>query len=119
MTKQTAIGFLRANRESVYQAIHLIFSLATPKINDILDLKEIEHDDVKMGFLTQSFTSEVKTWYRGLVASFIRDYAAFETSFLDKWEEKKNPQHLLTQYKKLQKNPNETIQEFSNRFMKQ
>ena len=79
------------------------------KINDILDLKEIDHDDAKMRFLAQSFTGKVKFWYRGLAGGSIRDYADFETAFLDKWEAKKNPQHFLTQYKNLKKNPNETI----------
>ena len=71
-----------------------------------------------MRFLAQSFTGEVKVWYRGLVAGSIWDYPAFEITFLERWETKKNPQHFLTQYKNLKKNFNETVQEFSNRFMK-
>ncbi len=51
-----------------------------------------DEDDVKMRFLAQSFIGEVRTWFRSLQESSIHDYGAFETTFLDKWEDKKNLQ---------------------------
>ncbi len=88
------------------------------KINDTLDLWEIDEDDVKMRFLAQSFIGEVKTWFRSLQAGSIANYDAFETTILDKWEDKKNPQKPVTQYKNLKRNQIEIIQEFSSIFLK-
>ncbi len=51
------------------------------KINDTLDLWEIDDDDMKMRILAQSFTSEVKTWFRGLQAGIIANYVDFERTF--------------------------------------
>jgi hypothetical protein len=48
----------------------------------------------------------------------ILDFAAFETSFLAIWGDKKNPLKLLTQYNNMKISPEETMQEFSSRFMK-
>jgi len=59
------------------------------KINDTLDLWEIDEDDVKMRFPTQSFIGEVKTWFRSLQERSIANYDAFEIAFFDKWEDKK------------------------------
>ncbi len=68
---------------------------------------EISDGDVKMRILAQSFIGEVKTWFIGFVAGSIVDYDAFKREFLDKWEDKKNPFQLLTQYNNLKRNQSE------------
>jgi hypothetical protein len=47
----------------------------------------------------------------------IPNFASFETFFLAKWGDKKNPLQLLTWYNTTKISPNETVQEFSTRFM--
>jgi len=48
----------------------------------------------------------------------LRNYQELEVAFLRKWEDKKNPLQLLTQYNNLKRDPAETIQELSGRFMR-
>jgi len=88
------------------------------RINDQLDLWEMDHDDVKMRILAQSLSGKVKKWFRALPTGSIPNFAAFEGSFLAKWEEKQNPLQFLTQYNNLKRKSNENIPEFSARFLK-
>ncbi len=53
-----------------------------------------------------------------MVARSIADYLPFEREFLEKWEDKKNPLQLLTQYNNLKTNQVEIVEEFSTRFLK-
>lgn len=48
----------------------------------------------------------------------IVDFSAFETLFKNKWEDKKNPRHYLSQYHSMRRKECEFVQEFSDRFMK-
>lgn len=60
------------------------------------NLKEIDHDDVKMRVFTQSLTGEARKWFRGLQNATIADFPNLETLFKNKWEDKKNPRHYLS-----------------------
>ena len=64
--------------------------------NDFIDLEEVDFEDVKMRLFTQSIAGEVRKWFRALPPANIVDFKAFETRFLAKWGDKKNPFHLLT-----------------------
>jgi hypothetical protein len=86
--------------------------------NDFVDLEEVDHEDAKMRLFVQSLSGEVRKWFKALQAASIPDFAAFETLFLARWGDKKNPLQLLTQYNNIKISPNETVQEFSTRFMK-
>jgi hypothetical protein len=86
--------------------------------NDFIDLEEVDFEDVKMRLFTQSLAGEVRKWFRALPPASIANFEAFETSFLAKWGDKKNPLQLLTQYNNMKRSPDETVQEFSARFMK-
>jgi hypothetical protein len=66
----------------------------------------------------QSLSCEVIKWFRYLPTTSIPNFASFETLFLSRWDNKKNPLQFLTQYNNIKRSPNETIQEFSTRFMK-
>ena len=87
------------------------------RFSDFVDLEEVDYDDVNMRLYVQSFLGEVKRWFRGLTIRILT-YQELENAFLKKWEDKKNPLQLLTQYNSLKRDPAETIQEFSARFMR-
>jgi hypothetical protein len=86
--------------------------------NDFIDLEEVDYEDVKMRLFTQSLARDVRKWFRALPVGSILNFEAFETSFLAKWGDKKNPLQLLTQYNNMKRSPDETMQEFLARFMK-
>jgi hypothetical protein len=48
----------------------------------------------------------------------IPNFVAFETLFISGWGDKMNPLQLLTKYNNIKRSPNETVQEFSTKFMK-
>ena len=66
------------------------------RFNDFCDLEEIDHEDAKLRLFAQSFSGEVKKWFRGLQAGSIHDFQKFEIVFLGKWEKKRNSLQLLT-----------------------
>jgi len=88
------------------------------RFSDFVDLEEVDYEDIKMRLFLKSFSGEVKNWFRGLTTGTIRTYQELETAFLRKWEDKKNPLMLLTQYNSLKRDHAETIQELSARFMR-
>jgi hypothetical protein len=59
--------------------------------NDFIDLEEVDYADEKMRLFVQSLSGDVRKWFKSLLPMSIRDFTAFEMSFLDKWGEKKNP----------------------------
>jgi len=59
--------------------------------NDFIDLEEVDYAGVKMQLFTQIFSGDVRKWFKTLPPMSIWDFVAFETSFLDKWGNKKNP----------------------------
>lgn len=71
-----------------------------------------------MRLFSQSFTGEVKKWFRSLSPRSIQKFYQFQELFLEKWEIKKNSLQLLTHYNNLKRNPMESMQECSKRFMK-
>jgi hypothetical protein len=78
----------------------------------------VDFEDVKMRLFTQSLVGKVRKWFRALPAASIMQFEAFETSFLAKWDDKKNPLQLLTQYNNMKRSPHETMQEFLAKFIK-
>jgi hypothetical protein len=67
------------------------------RFNDFVDLEEVDFQDAKMRLFAQSLAREVRKWFRALPTVSIIKFEAFETRFLAKWGDKKNPLHLLTQ----------------------
>jgi hypothetical protein len=66
------------------------------KMNDYFDLQEVDEVDVQMRLFTQSLIGDVKKWFKYLPAASIPDLVAFQRSFLDRWEVKKNPLQILS-----------------------
>jgi hypothetical protein len=86
--------------------------------NDFVELEEVDYADTKMRLFAQSLSGEVRKWFKSLSATSIQDFVAFETSFITRWEDKKNPFQLLMQYNNMKRALEETVQEFSTRFMR-
>jgi hypothetical protein len=61
---------------------------------------------------------EVRKWFKSLSATSIQYFVAFEMSSITRWADKNNPLQLLTQYNNMKKVLEETVKEFSSRFMK-
>jgi hypothetical protein len=68
--------------------------------------------DVQMRLFAQSLTGDVKKWYKGLRAASVLDLTTFQRSFLDRWEVKKNPLQILSEYENIRRNQGETIQDY-------
>jgi hypothetical protein len=86
------------------------------KMNDYLDLQEVDEVDVQMRLFAQSLTGEVKKWFKALPAASITDLAAFQRSFLDRWGVKKNPLQILSEYENIKRNQGESVQDYCTRF---
>jgi hypothetical protein len=80
--------------------------------------KRLDYMDAKMRLFAQSLSGDVRKWFKALPSTNIWDFTAFETSFLNKWGDKKNLLQLLTQYNNMKKSPEEIVQEFSTHFLK-
>ena len=57
--------------------------------DDFIDLEEVDDDDVKMRLFVQRFSGEANKWFRYLPARSIATFEAFQTSFLERWDDKK------------------------------
>jgi hypothetical protein len=86
------------------------------KMNDYFDLQEVDEADVQMRLFAQSLTGDVKKWYKGLRVASMLDLTAFQRSFLDRWEVKKNPLQILSEYENIRRNQGETVQDYCTRF---
>jgi hypothetical protein len=71
-----------------------------------------------MRLFTQIFLGKVRKWFKSLPTARIRELAMFETYFITRWGDKKNPLHLLTQKNNMKKVLEEMVQEFLVCFMK-
>jgi hypothetical protein len=86
------------------------------KMNDYFDLQEVDEADVQMRLFAQSLMGDVKKWYKGLHAASILDLTASQRSFLDRWEVKKNPVQILSEYENIRRNQGEKVQDYCTRF---
>jgi len=86
------------------------------KMNDYFDMHEVDEADVQMTLFAQSLAGDVKKWYKCLRAASVLDLTAFQRSFLDKWEVKKNPLQILSKYENIRRNQGETVQDYCTRF---
>jgi hypothetical protein len=47
------------------------------KMNDYFDLQEVDEADVQMQFFAQSWTGDIKKWFKALPATSVPDLVAF------------------------------------------
>lgn len=86
--------------------------------SDWINLEEVDHGDVQMRLFVESLAGERKKWFRNLQPISINDFPQFERAFLARWEDKRNPLQILSQYNSLKRVPKESISYFSARFLK-
>ena len=67
---------------------------------------------LRMRIFFQSLTGEVRTWFRALPTNSINDIEALYRQFLNRWEKKKYPLHILSEYENLRRGTQETIQDY-------
>jgi hypothetical protein len=58
---------------------------------DIIDLEELDYEYINMSLFAQSFSGEVRKWFKALPTTNIPNFENFETLFLERWGDKKNP----------------------------
>jgi len=88
----------------------------TKKMTNYFENYEIDDDDVRMKVFVQSLIRDVRTWFRALLAKTIADPQALYQTFLNRWEKKKDPLHILSEYENLKRGPQETVQDYCTRF---
>lgn len=88
----------------------------TKRMQDYFENYEIDDEDVRMKIFVQSLTGDVRNWFRSLAANSIVNPDALYLSFLNRWEKKKDPLHILTEYDNLKRGPQETVQDYCARF---
>ena len=85
-------------------------------MTDYFELHEIDDYDVQMRFFAQTLIGEVKKWFKGLTTSSIADLAIFHRVFLNKWEKKKNPLQILSEFDAMKRAPNESVEDYYTRY---
>ena len=61
------------------------------RLDDFIDVEEVDYDDSKMRLFAQILSREAKRWFKDLPARSIATFEDFKTLFLDRWEDKKSP----------------------------
>jgi len=88
----------------------------TKKMQDYFENYEIDDDGVRMKIFVQSLTGDVIPWFRALPANSIGDPEALYQTFLNIWEKKKDPLHILSEYDTIKRGPQEAILDYCARF---
>ena len=69
-----------------------------------------------MRIFAQSLGGEAKKWFKGLTPHSINDLPSLYQTFTNKWEIKKNPLQILSDYNNLKRNTGESVQDYCTRF---
>jgi len=88
----------------------------TKKMQDYFENYEIDDDDVRMKIFVQSLTCDVRVWFRALPVNSIADPEALYQTFLNRWEKKKDPLHILSEYDTIRRGPQEAVLDYCARF---
>jgi len=95
---------------------HYIAQHHVKKVTDYFELPEIYIGDVQMRLFAKTLAGDVRKWFRTLPANSIDNLDMFYQQFLNRWEKKKNPLHILSEYENIRRVPNETVQGYCTRF---
>ncbi len=74
------------------------------RMNEFFDLHEIDEENVNMRLFVQTFGGEVWKWFRALLARTINSLEVLHRQFMDRWEVKKNPLQILSEYENIKRN---------------
>jgi len=88
----------------------------TKKMQDYFENYEIDDDDVRMNIFVQSLTGDVKLWFRALLVNSIANPEALYQTFINRWEKKKDPLHILSEYDTIRRGPQEAVLDYCARF---
>jgi len=69
-----------------------------------------------MKIFVQSLTGDVRPWFIALPANSIADPEALYQTFLNRWEKKKDPLHILSEYDTIKRGPQEAVLDYCARF---
>lgn len=73
----------------------------------------VEQLDVVLRLFVQSLDGEARKWFKALPNASITTWEELETSFTQKWGEKRNHECLLTKFNAIRKKLKEDISEFN------
>ena len=62
-----------------------------------------------MRLFSETLTSDVKKWFKAFPTNHIVDLANFQRLFIHKWDKKKNPLQILSEYENIRRAPNDLI----------
>jgi len=85
-------------------------------MQDYFENYEIDDDAVRMKIFVQSLTGDVRPWFRALPANSIGDPEALYQTFLNRWEKKKDPLNILSEYNTIKRGPQEAVLDYCARF---
>ena len=85
-------------------------------MNDFFDLHEVDAENVSMRLFIESFGGEVRKWLRALPMTSINTLSVPHRQFLDRWDVKKNPLQILSEYENTKRNVGESVQDYYVRF---
>ena len=88
------------------------------KLEDLLDLYDIEEYDVRIRMFALSLQGKIKSWFQDLPVASITNFHQIAQIFLDRWVVMGNKVLIIKEYNQLKRQPGETIQKFSTRFNK-
>jgi len=88
----------------------------TKKMHDYFENYEIDDDGVRMKIFVQSLTGDVRPWFRSLPANSIGDPESMYQTFINRWEKKKDPLHILSEYNTIKRGPYQTVLDYCARF---
>ena len=85
-------------------------------MQDYFENYEIDDDSVRMRIFVQSLIGDVRAWFRSLAANYITTPDELYQTFLNRWENKKDPLHILSEYNTIKRGPQETVLDYCARF---
>ena len=78
-------------------------------MNDAFDYEEIEDETIQVRMFAQILGGEVKKWFKGLTPNIVHDLYALHQLFINKWEVKKNPLQILSEYENIKRSVGESV----------
>jgi len=85
-------------------------------MQDYFENYEIDDDGVRMKIFVQSLIGDVRPWFRALPVNSIADPKALYQTFINRWEKKKYPLHILSEYDTIKRGPQEAVLDYCARF---
>ena len=69
-----------------------------------------------MRLFSERLNGEVRKWFKALPTASLNDITSFHQSFLNRWEVKKNPLQILSEYESIKRNQGESVHDYCTRF---